>query len=994
MSPGLVAAYGFEEGAGTTLFDLSGNSNTGTLSNGPVWVTTGKYGKALRFDGVNDLVNIPDTNSLDLTTGMTLEAWVNPTSTLTGWDTVLFKGYSTGLIYTLYANGDSNFPYTYITSNNAEHGMGGGARLQANTWAHLAATYDGSVIKLFVNGVQVNSLSYAGTILTSNQVLSIGGNTIWTDEGFSGIIDEVRVYNRALTTSEINADMQTPLVGNPPTPSPSPTQASTATTTPTRTATTIPTLTAGPSSTVSPTRTSTQTPSRTPTRTASPDPTASQTNTATQPPSITPTGIYNTTQYIYPLKPSGNGRYFVDQNNMPFFINGDSPWALIGQVSNEDAQIYLQDAASKGINSIIVTLTESHYADNAPANYYGDVPFTTPNSFITPNEAYFAHADWVIHKAAEYGIQVIIAPNYLGCCTDGWWDELMNNNSISDAAWYGNYIGNRYKNFPNIMYAWGNDTNPCGVNSTQTACSQRDKIRAMAQAAFAADPFHLHTYHASPEFSALDIFDPGSDPWLTANATYTYQPVQIKSLQDYNRTAGMPFFLFESHYEKDWANAQPIQVRRQAYVAILSGAAGQHVGNNPIWHMNGIPGDTTNTWKSHLNDEARTDLPFIRALFESRLWYTLIPDQTHSIVIAGYGSETGSDYVGAARTSDGSTFIAYIPSQKQITLDMTKVSGISAKAWWFNPRDGTSQLIGSFPTTGTMNFTPSTNEDWVLVLDDASLNLSAPGFSIAATPTPISTLIYTPTSTATTSLTVTLPPTDTPTSFFTPTFISTETETPAYTATLTPTKTQTPSYTPTNTLAPSRTPTQTLPTLTSTSTPLTSTGFFSPTTNTAVTSNAGDSNGYETSPANAYFNDTAFAQDLNSGSNTNISCTNRGKDKHLFYNYNFNIPATAAIKGIEVRLDARTDNTSGSPKICIEISWDGGSNWTTAKTTTTLNTTETTYVLGGPTDTWSRTWSYTNFSNANFRIRVSDVASNTSRDFYLDYIAVNVTYQP
>ena len=103
---------------------------------------------------------------------------------------------------------------------------------------------------------------------------------------------------------------------------------------------------------------------------------------------------------------------------------------------------------------------------------------------------------------------------------------------------------------------------------------------------------------------------------------------------------------------------------------------------------------------------------------------------------------------------------------------------------------------------------------------------------------------------------------------------------------------------------------------------------------------------------------------------------------------------TSAIEGIEVRLDARTDSISGSPKICIEISWDGGLTWTTAKSTTTLTTTEATYILGGSADTWGRTWNSTNFSNANFRVRVSDVASSTSRDFYLDYIAINVTYQP
>ena len=184
------------------------------------------------------------------------------------------------------------------------------------------------------------------------------------------------------------------------------------------------------------------------------------------------------------------------------------------------------------------------------------------------------------------------------------------------------------------------------------------------------------------------------------------------------------------------------------------------------------------------------------------------------------------------------------------------------------------------------------------------------------------------------------------------------------------------------------------PVPTNTPAPATSTGFLSPSANAAQTSNAGDNNGYQTSPANAYANDSSVATDTNSGTNNNTSCTNSGKDKHHYYNYNINLPGTAVIKGIQVRLDARADATSGSPKICVQLSWDGGTTWTTAKSTTNLGTTEATYTLGSTSDTWGRPWSSTQFNNTNFRIRVIDVASNSSRDFFLDYVAVNVTYQP
>jgi hypothetical protein len=173
----------------------------------------------------------------------------------------------------------------------------------------------------------------------------------------------------------------------------------------------------------------------------------------------------------------------------------------------------------------------------------------------------------------------------------------------------------------------------------------------------------------------------------------------------------------------------------------------------------------------------------------------------------------------------------------------------------------------------------------------------------------------------------------------------------------------------------------------------TNTGFLAPTVQAAVTSSAGDNNGYESGPTNALVDGGTSATDLNSGTNKNTACTNTGKDKHLFHTYNFNIPS-GAVQGIEVRLDARADSKSGSPKICVELSWNGGVTWTAAKSTATLTTSEATYILGGAADNWGRAWALGDLSNANFRVRVTDVASNNARDFYLDYIAVNVTYQP
>lgn len=179
--------------------------------------------------------------------------------------------------------------------------------------------------------------------------------------------------------------------------------------------------------------------------------------------------------------------------------------------------------------------------------------------------------------------------------------------------------------------------------------------------------------------------------------------------------------------------------------------------------------------------------------------------------------------------------------------------------------------------------------------------------------------------------------------------------------------------------------------------PPTNTGLLSPSTQAAVTSSAGDNNGFEVNPINAQADGGGAAQDVNSGSNTNSSCTANSKDKHRFADYNINLPATATVKGIEIRLDGWVDAVgSNAPKMCVQLSWDGGVTWTAAKQTPTLTTAEATYVLGGAVDTWGRTWSTANLANSSFRVRVNNVASGsgaTARDFSLDWVAVRVTYQ-
>src|SRR4029079_2278158 len=210
---GLVAAYSLDEGAGSTVADASTKGNHGTVANG-AWAA-GKYGSALSFNGSSARVTIPDGASLHLTTAMTLEAWVNPSSVTARWQDVIYKGDDNYFLEE--ASPDLGQAVAGGTFGTAGVNAYGPAALGVNTWTHVAATYDGAMLRLYVNGTSVSSVAQTGPLATSTNPLQLGGDSIY-GQYFAGLIDEVRVYNVALTAAQIQADMATPIGGVAPTP--------------------------------------------------------------------------------------------------------------------------------------------------------------------------------------------------------------------------------------------------------------------------------------------------------------------------------------------------------------------------------------------------------------------------------------------------------------------------------------------------------------------------------------------------------------------------------------------------------------------------------------------------------------------------------------------------------------------------------------------------------------------------------------------------------
>ncbi|MCK4913440.1 MAG: LamG domain-containing protein [Planctomycetes bacterium] len=205
----LVAHWRFDEANDLTAYDSSTNGNTAIIndSNGePNWVN-GKIGYALKFNGINDsaqAADVPNLNPLQLT----IAAWIklDTSPTAVGYDMWVVNKYSdstdTGyalLVDTYYSEDRVGF---YIADSNSTTRLRSNSDIAIDTWYHIAATYDGSTMKVYINGEEDNSASHITGISTFNEHLFIGGSN--TDSlYFDGIIDEVRIYDSNMTQEQI-----------------------------------------------------------------------------------------------------------------------------------------------------------------------------------------------------------------------------------------------------------------------------------------------------------------------------------------------------------------------------------------------------------------------------------------------------------------------------------------------------------------------------------------------------------------------------------------------------------------------------------------------------------------------------------------------------------------------------------------------------------------------------------------------------------------------
>jgi Protein of unknown function (DUF4038)/Putative collagen-binding domain of a collagenase len=417
----------------------------------------------------------------------------------------------------------------------------------------------------------------------------------------------------------------------------------------------------------------------------------------------------------YPLKIGPTGRYLVDRRGKPFLIAGESPQAMMVNVSEEDAELFFKNRQSHGFDAAWINLICAKYTggrDDA-STFDGLHPFKTVNDFSEPNEAYFARCDRIIRLAAKYDTLVMLDPAETGSFL-----AVMQNNGVEKCRAYGRYLGKRYKDFDNLLWFHGNDY----VQDTP----ENDKLAiAITLGIKDFDDRHLHTIEIDWKGNwSTSLVNERWAPLVGLSAAYTYKPVYLPLLADYNRTVKhrVPTFMVESSYEfENVAHIKfgdPHQLRLEEYTSNLCGSTGQLYGNKYTWPF--LAG-----WKEQLDTPGAVQMKYVQALFEPRAWYDLVPDQEHKLLIEGFGKFGDFDYAAAARTPDGRLAMAYIPDRRRITIDMSQLAGPTI-ARWYDPAAGKFRDIPVSPLAnrGTHQFTTpgdnadgKGNEDWVLVLE-------------------------------------------------------------------------------------------------------------------------------------------------------------------------------------------------------------------------------------------------------------------------------------
>lgn len=454
------------------------------------------------------------------------------------------------------------------------------------------------------------------------------------------------------------------------------------------------------------------------------------------------------------LSISADGHRIQLQDGTPFLWVGDTAWGMFQQLTREEVDLYLDHRKALGftvIQSVAHWSPHGGGMDRSPdnsANAYGHRPFTgseaAPDtseplvveggSSESPND-YWDNADFVIEAVLKRGMYLALLP--------AWGAQLVGDTkeyNADEARAYGEFLGNRYKEEPNIIWVLGGDTKAkfaaWDKNQKYVEFDRRHIYRAMAEGIVngvtgknpawnedhsAWDEVFL-TYHPDGDASFNSSTWFHSDLWLDANGVEVWKEVDEVHrimLNDYQLTSPIkPSLFLEGSYEygtyrHECGWVTPVRVRRQFYQTFFAGGAGHTYGAGPIWAMRGNDGDYNcgYTWQQALDFPGARQVAVIAQDFLiEHDWSTWVPNGG---VINGVGENESLKT--AATTESGDMALVYFSNNSHTRVN--NILNSSAAAYWFYPRDGQTKEVGNFPQGESRDMAPPSKwEDAILVL--------------------------------------------------------------------------------------------------------------------------------------------------------------------------------------------------------------------------------------------------------------------------------------
>jgi hypothetical protein len=439
-------------------------------------------------------------------------------------------------------------------------------------------------------------------------------------------------------------------------------------------------------------------------------------------------------QRAHPLRIAPDGRHLLQADGRPFFYLADTAWALFHRLTFVEADRYLRNRAAKGFTVVQAVLLWDLDAAHATNGVGGPLVGLDPRR---PSEAYLAHVDRVVDRAAELGLTTALLPTW-----GDKWHSRQNETGPkvfrdpAAASDFARLVGRRYGPRP-VVFVLGGDRN---VETPEDLAI----TRAFAEGLKETAPRVLVTYHPRGPGRSSDVLH--REPWLDFDmiqSSHTGRGVDTAANVEHDRALvpPKPTLDAEARYEAlvvDFYNrgANPAlrfddaDVRATAYRSLLAGAAGHTYGDNNVWQM-WAPGrppeiEADTPWDEAIDHPGAFQMGHLRRLFESRPWEELEPAQD---LLVGPNAP-GEGFVRAAMASDRSFALVYSPRGEPVTVDQQRLGARDVASWWFDPRYGRAYPLHTGVGTAIQVFTPPSSgrgADWVLVLDDAARGLPAPG---------------------------------------------------------------------------------------------------------------------------------------------------------------------------------------------------------------------------------------------------------------------------